>query len=121
MPRRIMDYPSAFGGWHSVISSGHMLTVLGFLSFLAMLADSFYEARAPISKTKGVSRLSNRLAFFCYEQRKLSFFGSKALALPSRRSQSRVRDTYLTILGLESANVSYLLQEEEDGAAMGPD
>ena len=87
MPRRIMDYPAAFGGWHSLISSGHLLTVLAFLFFLCMFADSFYESRAPISKTRGVSRLNTRLAFYLYEIRKLTHMRQRSLVLarPARR------------------------------------
>lgn len=81
MPRRIMDYPSAFGGWHSLISSGHLLTVLSFVFFLAMLIDSFLEHRAPVSRTKGVSRLNTRLAFYAYEVRKLEHYRAKSLPL----------------------------------------
>lgn len=81
MPRRIMDYPAAFGGWHSLISSGHLLTVLSFAFFLCMLADSFYENRAPIAKTQGVSRLNTRLAFYTYEIRKLAHWRQRSLVL----------------------------------------
>jgi len=81
MPRRIMDYPAAFGGWHSLISSGHLLTVFSFIFFLCMLADSFYENRAPVSKTRGVSRLNTRLAFYTYEVRKLAHSRRRSLVL----------------------------------------
>ena len=86
MPRRIMDYPAAFGGWHSLISSGHLLTVLGFVFFLCMFADSLYENRAPVSKTRGVSRLNTRLAFYSYEIRKLSHMRQRSLVLARRGS-----------------------------------
>jgi heme/copper-type cytochrome/quinol oxidase subunit 1 len=29
MPRRVLDYPASMGGWHSVISAGHLLSVAG--------------------------------------------------------------------------------------------
>jgi len=79
MPRRIMDYPTVFSGWHSIISSGHILTFLGFLFFLFMIFDSIYENKAPISKTKGVSRLNNRFSLYIYESRKLKFSKNKNL------------------------------------------
>jgi len=47
MPRRIMDYPSTFGGWHSLISSGHLLTVLSFVFFLYVLGQFIRGAGAP--------------------------------------------------------------------------
>ena len=82
MPRRVMDYPSAFAGWHSIISSGHLLIVISFIFFFCMIFDSLYEGRAPVSKTKGVSRLNTRLAFYVYEIRKIKYNRSKALLLP---------------------------------------
>jgi heme/copper-type cytochrome/quinol oxidase subunit 1 len=81
MPRRIMDYPAAFGGWHSLISSGHLLTVLAFVFFLCMFADSLYEGRAPVAKTRGVSRLNTRLSFYVYEIRKLAHMRQRSLVL----------------------------------------
>lgn len=81
MPRRIMDYPSVFGGWHSLISSGHFLTVLSMVFFLFMLLDSFYENRAPVARMRGVSRLNTRLAFYAYESRKLRYCQTRALVL----------------------------------------
>lgn len=82
MPRRVFDYPSAFGGWHSLVSGGHMLTVLSILFFVGMLLDSFAEGRAPVSRTQGVGRLNTRLAFAAYEARKLQIWQANAGALP---------------------------------------
>jgi len=67
-----MDYPSYFAGWHSIISGGHILSVLGFGFFLLMLIDSFYCGLAPKKRTLGVSRLGNRLSFYAYERKKLN-------------------------------------------------
>jgi cytochrome c oxidase subunit 1 len=33
MPRRILDYPTAFGGWHSIASAGHLISVAGLMAF----------------------------------------------------------------------------------------
>jgi heme/copper-type cytochrome/quinol oxidase subunit 1 len=71
MPRRIMDYPSAFGGWHAIISGGHLLTVSAFICFVLALVDSFYEGRPALSFVRGVGRLGTRLAFYTYKARKL--------------------------------------------------
>jgi hypothetical protein len=81
MPRRIMDYPSAFGGWHSMASSGHLLITLSLVFFLFMLIDSFYENRAPSQRMRGVSRLNTRLGFYAYECRKLSYYRARSLVL----------------------------------------
>jgi heme/copper-type cytochrome/quinol oxidase subunit 1 len=92
MPRRIMDYPSVFGGWHSLITSGHFLTVLSLVFFICMLVDSFYENRAPVARMRGVSRLNTRLAFYAYETRKLRFTQSRALVLakPTLTGQAKL-------------------------------
>lgn len=82
MPRRVMDYPAAFGGWHSLASSGHLITLISFIFFLLMLIDSLLEGRAPVRPTYGVGRLNTRLGFYVYEQRKLQHWQQKALTLP---------------------------------------
>jgi cytochrome c oxidase subunit 1 len=105
MPRRIMDYPSAFGGWHSLASSGHLLTVFSFIFFLLMLADSFYENRAPISKTRGVSRLNTRLAFYTYEIRKLAHWRQRSLVLLRPKATPSVAST---LYGLETSSAEYV-------------
>jgi heme/copper-type cytochrome/quinol oxidase subunit 1 len=71
MPRRIMDYPSVFSGWHSIISSGHLLTFLSIIFFLFMLLDSFIENKVPKIKFMGVNRINNRFLLYTYELRKI--------------------------------------------------
>lgn len=82
MPRRIMDYPAYFGGWHSIISGGHILSVIAFVIFIVMLVESFWEGRAPESRTLGVPRLNTRLSFYLYERRKLALCATRAAELP---------------------------------------
>lgn len=117
MPRRIMDYPSVFGGWHSIISSGHLLTVLAFIFFFCMLADSFYENRAPISKTKGVSRLNTRLGFYTYEIRKLKAWRAKSLTLLKRPTSATPATLYSTCHGLEMPNFEYTFEVRKKKAS----
>lgn len=105
MPRRIMDYPAAFGGWHSLASSGHLLTVFSFIFFLLMLADSFYENRAPVSKTRGVSRLNTRLAFYTYEIRKLSHWRKRSLVLLKPQAAPSVSSA---LYNLETSSAEYV-------------
>lgn len=71
MPRRIMDYPSYFGGWHSVISGGHLLSFMGFIFFVVMIVDSLYEGISFKKKTYGVSRINTRFSFYLYESAKI--------------------------------------------------
>jgi hypothetical protein len=90
-----MDYPSVFGGWHSIISSGHLLTVLSMMFFFFMLVDSFYENRAPRQRSLGVSRLNTRLSFYAYEARKLR--AAQRRALPLLRTTSSRSATNLPL------------------------
>ena len=47
MPRRIHDYPAVFMGWHSMASTGHMITLVGVIFFF------FYVTRLSHRKTSG--------------------------------------------------------------------
>lgn len=67
MPRRVLDYPSSFGGWHSVISAGHMLSVAGLMAFFIMIFDSLRQGKSAIRNTFGISRYNTRLNFYIYE------------------------------------------------------
>ena len=99
MPRRVLDYPSTLAGWHGLATSGHLLTVLSFVFFVAMLFDSFYEGRALVSRTQGVSRLSTRLAFYAYESRKVRLHQVRALVLTRNSAQAGRLSLKLTALG----------------------
>lgn len=114
MPRRIMDYPSTFGGWHSLASSGHLLTVLSFIFFLAMLIDSMLENRVPLSHTRGVSRLNTRLAFFTYEIRKLRLYQSRALPLAKSNNRLYLQDTYAFCMDSEITAFEYTFTRRSD-------
>ena len=111
MPRRIMDYPAAFAGWHSIISSGHLLIVLSFIFFFFMLLDSVFENRAPVSKTRGVSRLNTRLSFFAYEVRKLKYYRTKSQNLVNRPHPSGAAGViYSTAAAAELLNFEYIFE-----------
>ena len=68
MPRRVLDYPAAMGGWHSIISSAHIITVSGVFSFVLMLLESLRKQHGYAIKTFGVGRYNTRLNFFLYEK-----------------------------------------------------
>ena len=34
MPRRVLDYPAALGGWHAISSAGHLLSVAALIAGL---------------------------------------------------------------------------------------
>ncbi len=81
MPRRVLDYPSSFGGWHSVISAGHMLNVAGLIAFFVMIFDSLRQARAATRNNFGINRFNTRLNFYIYETSRSLFLQQKTLFL----------------------------------------
>lgn len=78
MPRRVLDYPVSMGGWHSVISGGHMLSVAGLIAFFVMIFDSLRQSKAVVRNTFGISRYNIRLNFYIYEAARLSYVQRKA-------------------------------------------
>ena len=81
MPRRVLDYPAALGGWHSLVSSAHMITVSGILAFVVMLFDSLRKQKAYTIKTFGVGRYNTRLNFYLYQVARNNYWLSKHFAL----------------------------------------
>lgn len=91
-----------------------MLTVLSFIFFLAMLIDSMLENRAPLSHTRGVSRLNTRLAFFTYEIRKLRLYQSRALPLVKFDNRLYLQDTYAFCMDSEITAFEYTFTRRFD-------
>lgn len=77
MPRRVLDYPAALGGWHSLISAGHLLSVAGIISFLIMIFDSLRQSRAATRTTLGINRFNTRLNFYLFEISRLKIVKQK--------------------------------------------
>jgi len=77
MPRRVLDYPASMGGWHSVISAGHLLSVAGLIAFFIMIFDSLRQGRAVTRNTFGISRYNTRLNFYLYEVSRLVYVQQK--------------------------------------------
>ena len=78
MPRRVLDYPASMGGWHSVISAGHMLSVAGLIAFFIMIFDSLRQGRAVTRNTFGIARYNTRLNFYLYEISKIHYVYQKS-------------------------------------------
>ena len=78
MPRRVLDYPSSLGGWHSIASAGHLLSVAALLSFFIMIYDSIRQSKPTIRNTFGASRVNTRLNFYLFEAYRLSFIQQKS-------------------------------------------
>lgn len=77
MPRRVLDYPSSFGGWHAISSAGHLLSVFAILSFFIMIYDSVRQAKPTIQSSFGVGRFNTRLNFYLFEANRLDFIQKK--------------------------------------------
>lgn len=71
MPRRILDYPASLGGWHAIISAGHLLSIAGLTAFFVMIFDSMRQGRPAVRNTFGVSRFNTRFAFYLYESTRI--------------------------------------------------
>jgi heme/copper-type cytochrome/quinol oxidase subunit 1 len=67
MPRRVLDYPAALGGWHAIVSAGHLLSIAGLMAFFIMIFDSMRQGRAAIRTSFGLSRFNTRFNFYLYE------------------------------------------------------
>lgn len=104
MPRRILDYPYVFGGWHAVASAGHLLSVFAIFAFFIMIFDSIRQAKPTTRNTFGVSRFNTRLNFYLFEVNRVSFIQRKGFYL--HRSMTTY-DSYRT-------NVSYLVLRDLD-------
>jgi heme/copper-type cytochrome/quinol oxidase subunit 1 len=77
MPRRVLDYPVSLGGWHSIVSAGHFISVAGLISFFVMIFDSLRQGRAVIRNTFGVNRFNTRLNFYLYQAGRTEFVKQK--------------------------------------------
>lgn len=110
MPRRVLDYPSSLGGWHSIASAGHLLSVAALLAFFIMMYDSIRQAKPAIRNNFGVGRFNTRLNFYFYEINRLSFIQRKSFHNHrfNRATTSSPRElNYLNLDSLDSTLFSY--------------
>ena len=110
MPRRVMDYPFVLGGWHSIATSGHSLSVAAILAFFIMIYDSIRQAKPAIRKTFGPSRFNTRLNFFLYENYRLSYIQRRSFYMKRNYSKpitSGRNLDYLRLANSESTLFSY--------------
>jgi hypothetical protein len=101
MPRRVLDYPASMGGWHSVISAGHLLSVAGLIAFFIMIFDSLRQGKAVIRNTFGISRYNTRLNFYLYEISRLTYIQQKGLTFFRFVKPSAVKLNNLNYLNFE--------------------
>ena len=91
MPRRIHDYPAVFMGWHSMASTGHMITLVGVIFFFFAIIDSHIEKRVVIYSTLGLPRWHKRVQYYIFKIRYLQLTNKQVNVLPN----SKIR-TFLT-------------------------
>jgi heme/copper-type cytochrome/quinol oxidase subunit 1 len=112
MPRRVLDYPAALGGWHAVVSAGHMLSVAGMMAFFIMIFDSLRQGRAATRNSFGVARFNTRLNFYIYEGARTWFLQRKGWTISrfTRHSSVRLHNlNYSNYEYLETTLFSYVL------------
>jgi heme/copper-type cytochrome/quinol oxidase subunit 1 len=101
MPRRVLDYPAALGGWHSIVSAGHLLSVAGLMAFFFMIFDSLRQARAATRNTFGISRFNTRLNFYLYEIGRTKFLQRKGWYISRANNLDQLRTGKLRLLNNE--------------------
>ncbi len=115
MPRRVLDYPASMGGWHSVISAGHLLSVAGLMAFFIMIFDSLRQGKAVIRNTFGISRYNTRLNFYLYEISRLVYLQQKGLTFFRFVKPSSVKLNnlnYLNFEPFETTLISYTFSQK---------
>jgi heme/copper-type cytochrome/quinol oxidase subunit 1 len=75
-PRRILDYPHSLGGWHAIVSAGHLLSVAALVSFFFMIYDSTRQVKISIRNKFGAWRLNTCLSFYFFEINRFLFIKS---------------------------------------------
>ena len=108
-PRRILDYPSSLGGWHSISSAGHLLSVAAILAFFIMIYDSVRQAKPTIRNNFGVTRFNTRLNFFLFEIHRLSFIQQKNFYNYRffKSYTNNLKNSTILILNLDTTLFSY--------------
>lgn len=116
MPRRVLDYPASLGGWHSVISAGHMLSVAGLMAFFIMIFDSIRQGKAVVRNTYGITRFNTRLSFYLYESSRLLHVQRRNLYLfkPARIINLKLNNVdYMNFEFLETTLLSYTILKKK--------
>ena len=115
MPRRVLDYPASLGGWHAIVSAGHLLSVAGLIAFFVMIFDSMRQGRPAIRNSFGVSRFNTRFSFYIYESARLLHIQHKGwyIARNTRTtSMARKLVNYGNYESLETTLYSYVLVQK---------
>lgn len=107
-PRRVLDYPHSLGGWHAIVSAGHLLSVAALISFFFMIYDSIRQAKPAIRNTFGVGRFNTRLNFYFFEINRLNYLQKKnTYSLRVSRDFDKYQLNKLDIESLDTTLFSY--------------
>ena len=94
MPRRIHDYPAVFMGWHSMASTGHMITLVGAIFFFMMILDSHIEKRVVVYSTLGLPRWHKRVQYYLFKIRYLQLTNKQLCNIPNFKIRSFLTQHY---------------------------
>ncbi len=64
LPRRLHDFPAIYMGWQSMATAGHLVTMLGALSFYFMILDSKMEKKITGYLHTLVARFNKRCVYY---------------------------------------------------------
>ena len=112
MPRRVLDYPASMGGWHSIVSAGHLLSVAGMMAFFVMIFDSLRSGRAATRTSYGIARFNTRLNFYAFEGARMCHVRIKGWHTGRAHTRDELTVTgipYRSLEPLESTLYSYTL------------
>lgn len=108
MPRRVLDYPASLGGWHSVTSAGHLLSVAGMIAFFVMLFDSLRQGRAATRNSFGIARFNTRLNFYLFTGARMWFVQRKGWYLSRFNTPNHVKLNSLNYTNFEPLELTLL-------------
>ena len=108
MPRRVLDYPASMGGWHSVTSAGHLLSVAGMIAFFVMLFDSLRQGRAATRNSFGIARFNTRLNFYLFTGARMWFVQRKGWYLSRFNTPNHVKLNSLNYTNFEPLELTLL-------------
>ena len=108
MPRRVLDYPASMGGWHSVTSAGHLLSVAGMIAFFVMLFDSLRQGRAATRNSFGIARFNTRLNFYLFTGARMWFVQRKGWYLSRFNTPNHVKLNSLNYTNYEPLELTLL-------------
>ena len=108
MPRRVLDYPASLGGWHSVTSAGHLLSVAGMIAFFVMIFDSLRQGRAATRNSFGIARFNTRLNFYLFTGARMWFVQRKGWYLSRFNTPNHVKLNSLNYTNFEPLELTLL-------------